>query len=66
MKSKDARIGMRVRVQKGCKKLHLRGLVGIIQHIQQRYGDDGDAAIEVWFRDGRTELFEHHELEKAT
>jgi hypothetical protein len=63
VRTKDMRIGMRVRVHDDHGNPPLRGLVGI---IQRRYWDDGNPSFEVWFRHGRTERFWHHELERAT
>ena len=60
MRSEAVEIGMLVQVNKGFMKPHLQGLIG---SVKQRYGDVSYAAFEVYFRDGSSELFWHHELE---
>jgi hypothetical protein len=62
MESHDARPGIRVKVSRDYRKPELRGMAGM---ILQSYGDPGYAALDVRLEDGRTELFWHHQLEKA-
>ncbi len=62
MSSKDAQIGLQVRVGKHCSNLSLRGQLGT---IRWRYGHPEYAAYEVCLCDGRSELFWYHELEAA-
>ena len=63
MKPKGLRIGTKVRVQEELSRNpYLRGWVG---QIMQRYGDASYAAFEVWFSNGRKELFWYADLEIA-
>lgn len=59
MRSQDVRIGLPVRVSELHRRPDFRGQTGV---VQQRYGD---AAYDVRFRDGRSELFWHYELQEA-
>jgi hypothetical protein len=53
---------MLVRVSEHYKSRDFRGQTGL---VQQRYGDDRYATVDVQFGDGRSELFWHHDLEEA-
>ena len=56
-------IGRKVRVQKEFSRdPYLQGQIG---QIKQRYGDASYAAFEVWFTNGRKELFWRTDLELA-
>ena len=60
MESKEARIGMRVRVGESVRESELRGLIGT---IRGRWGDPEYLALDVLLDEGRLELFWHHELD---
>ena len=59
MDSKEARVGMRVRVHECYRKQHLQGLNGV---ITQKCVLAGNVAFTVGLGDGRTEMFWDHEL----
>ena len=59
MESKEAMIGMRVRVDEALRESKLRGLLGT---IRGRWGDPEYLALDVLLDDGRLQLFWHHEL----
>jgi hypothetical protein len=59
VESKEARIGMRVRVGESLRESELRGLLGT---IRGRWGDPEYLALDVLLDDGRLQLFWHHEL----
>jgi hypothetical protein len=60
----ELRLGSRVRrVHAGHIRPELRGRVGTI--TQRCCGDESPAVFEVWFWDGRRELFLPYELEKT-
>ena len=60
MKSKEARIGVRVRVGESLRESELRGLLGT---IRGRWGDPDYVTLDVLLDDGHLQLFWHHELE---
>jgi hypothetical protein len=60
MISKEALIGMRVRVHNSLLESELRGLEGT---ITTKWGNPHYLALDVLLDDGRTKLFWHHELE---
>ena len=62
MRSQEVQLGMLVRVSQLHTKLDYRGQSGV---VQQRYGHVDYAAFDIQFLDGRSELFWHHELDKA-
>ena len=62
MDSKEARVGMRVRVQECYRKQNLRGLYGV---ITQKCVLAGNVAFTVGLGDGLTDMFWDHELEEA-
>jgi hypothetical protein len=61
VESKEAMIGMRVRVDEALREFELRGLLGT---IRGRWGDPEYVALDVLLDDGRLQLFWHHELEE--
>ena len=61
MMSREALIGMRVRVRQDYRLAHLRGKQGTIQN---RWGHPDYLALDVVLDEGASELFWHHELEE--
>jgi hypothetical protein len=60
--SEEALVGTRVRVRNSLLKSELRGLMGT---ITVRWGSPNYVALDVLLKDGRSELFWHHELEEV-
>lgn len=61
MESREARVGMRVRLLDGAR----RGARGRVGTIERTYGHPDYLAADVRFEDGDAELCWHHELAKA-
>ena len=61
MRSEEAVIGARVRLDESELRSAWRGLKGT---ISGRWGNPEYPALDVLFEDGRTQLFWHHELEE--
>jgi hypothetical protein len=61
MISRDALVGMRVRVRESLLRSELRGKKG---KITGRWGSPDYLALDVLLDDGYTQLFWHHELEE--
>jgi hypothetical protein len=62
VRGEQARIGARVRVGESGLRPEWRGLTGT---ISGRLGHPEYPAIDVRMEDGRSQLFWHHELERA-
>jgi hypothetical protein len=61
MRSREARVGVRVRVSPACRKPGLRGAVGTVESV---WGEPHYAAVEVRLDGGRSELLWRHEVEE--
>jgi hypothetical protein len=62
VESKEAMIGMRVRVDEFLRESELRGLLGT---IRGRWGHRDYVALDVLLDDGRLQLLWHHELDET-
>jgi hypothetical protein len=63
MRLEEVRLGARVRVREGYRKLEMRGFLGT---VEQRWGNPHHhTALFVRLEDGRYELFWDHELEEV-
>jgi N-acyl-D-aspartate/D-glutamate deacylase len=61
VRSEEARVGMRVRVQESYTDLEFQGAVGT---ISAKWGSPDYVALDVLLDDGRSALFWHHQLEE--
>jgi hypothetical protein len=61
MRSEDAQIGAKVRVDYSGLHSEWRGLTGT---VSGKWGHPKCLALDVLLEDGRTQLFWHHELEE--